>query len=173
MNGLIARRRVVVALLALACFGLVGYALYLQHYQGLDPCPLCIFQRVGMIALGSALVLTLLLPDRVALLRRAGAVLVLVAALGTAGVAIRHIYIQQLPDGLVPTCGASLDYMLDAFPLADVLRKVLTGSGECHKIDWTLLGIAMPGWVLFSAMAIGLAGFWANWRRPPGAPPVR
>lgn len=167
MNALIASRRGVSALLALTCFALVGFALYLQHYQGLDPCPLCIFQRVGMISLGVALLLTLVLPDRVAVLRRLGAVLVLVAAAGTGGVSLRHLYIQHLPDGLVPTCGASLDYMLDAFPLADVLRKVLTGSGECHKVDWTLLGMAMPTWVLIAVTVIGVAGFVVNWRRPP------
>ena len=169
MPAFLAGRRGASFLLALICFALVGYALYLQHYQGLNPCPLCIFQRVGMIALGSTLLFTLVLPDRVAVLRRLGALLVLVAAAGTAGVAIRHIYIQQLPDGLVPTCGASLDYMLDAFPLTDVLRKVLTGSGECHKIDWTFLGLAMPAWVLVWATLLGIAGFWVNWRRPKPA----
>ncbi len=167
MNALIASRRGASVLLALTCFALVGFALYLQHYQGLDPCPLCIFQRVGMIALGSALLITLGLPDRITLLRRLGAVLVLLSAAATGGVSIRHLYIQHLPDGLVPTCGASLDYMLDAFPLADVLRKVLTGSGECHKVDWTLLGMAMPTWVLIAVTVIGVAGFVVNWRRPP------
>lgn len=167
MNALIASRRGASVLLALTCFALVGFALYLQHYQGLDPCPLCIFQRVGMIALGSALLITLGLPDRITLLRRLGAVLVLLSAAATGGVSIRHLYIQHLPDGLVPTCGASLDYMLDAFPLADVLRKVLTGSGECHKVDWTLLGMAMPTWVLITVTVIGVAGFVVNWRRPP------
>ena len=167
MNALIASRRGASVLLALTCFVLVGFALYLQHYQGLDPCPLCIFQRVGMIALGSTLLITLGLPDRITLLRRLGAVLVLLSAAATGGVSIRHLYIQHLPDGLVPTCGASLDYMLDAFPLADVLRKVLTGSGECHKVDWTLLGMAMPTWVLITVTVIGVAGFVVNWRRPP------
>jgi disulfide bond formation protein DsbB len=166
MDGLIGNRRAVTGGLALFCFALVGYALYAQAYQGFNPCPLCIFQRIGLTALGVALLVAALLPARPAALRRLGSLLVLIAAAGTAGVAIRHLYIQHLPDGMVPVCGASLDYMLDAFPLTDVLRKVLTGSGECHKVDWTFLGLAMPAWVLIWSTLVGVAGFWANWRRP-------
>jgi disulfide bond formation protein DsbB len=166
LDALIANRRAASGALALFCFALVGYALYAQAYQGFDPCPLCIFQRVGLTALGFSLVIATALPSGPAWLRRLGALLVLAAAAGTAGVAIRHLYIQHLPDGMVPVCGASLDYMLDAFPLADVLRKVLTGSGECHKVDWTFLGLAMPAWVLIWATIVGVAGFVVNWRRP-------
>jgi len=166
LDGLIANRRAVSGALALFCFALVGYALYAQAYQGFNPCPLCIFQRVGLTALGTALLIALLLPGQIAGLRRAGALLVLFAALTTDGIAIRHLYIQHLPDGMVPVCGASLEYMLDAFPLTDVLRKVLTGSGECHKVDWTFLGLAMPAWVLIWSTLVGVAGFAVNWRRP-------
>ena len=166
MDGLIRSRRTATGLLALFCFALVGYALYAQAYQGFNPCPLCIFQRVGLTALGVALLIAAGLPAAPGWLRRGGALLVLLAAACTAGIAIRHLYIQHLPDGMVPTCGASLDYMLDAFPLTDVLRKVLTGSGECHKVDWTFLGLAMPAWVLIWSTLVGAAGFAVNWRRP-------
>jgi disulfide bond formation protein DsbB len=165
MNAFLRNRRAACLAAAVCCFVLVGYALYAQAYQGFQPCPLCIFQRIGLTALGVTLLLTTLVPARPLALRRVAAVLVGIAALCTAGVAIRHLYIQHLPDGLVPVCGASLDYMLDVFPLTDVLRKVLTGSGECHKVDWTFLGLAMPAWVLLWAVALGLAGFVASWRR--------
>ena len=62
-----------------------------------------------------------------------------------------------------PACGASLDYMLDVFPLTDVLRKVLTGSGECAKLQWSLMGVSMPGWVLLWAVGLGGAGAGASW----------
>jgi len=164
MFELLRNRRAVCLVACLCCFGLVGYALYAQAYQGFQPCPLCIFQRIGLTALGVALLLATLVPERPLALRRAAALMVAVAAACTAGVAIRHLYIQHLPDGMVPVCGASLDYMLDVFPLTDVLRKVLTGSGECHKVDWTFLGLAMPAWVLIWATGLGLAGFIPSWR---------
>lgn len=167
MRDFLRNRRAVCLAAALCCFGLVGYALYAQAYQGFQPCPLCIFQRIGLTALGFTLLLACLVPREPLALRRGAAVLVGVAALCTAGVAIRHLYIQHLPDGMVPVCGASLEYMLDVFPLTDVLRKVLTGSGECHRVDWTFLGLAMPAWVLLWSAALGLAGFVASWRRVP------
>ena len=51
----------------LACAGLMGYALYAQHVLGLEPCPLCIFQRYAFVVTGAiALVATLHGPGRVA-----------------------------------------------------------------------------------------------------------
>ena len=149
------------------CAGLLGYAWYAQRLLGLEPCPLCIFQRVGVAALG-----VLFLLAAVQNPRRIGgyvyAALLSVAAIATALVAARHLYIQHLPEGAVPACGASLNYMLEVFPLSDVIRKVLTGSGECARITWRWLGITMPGWVLIAAAGLGLLGVYANGvaRRP-------
>ena len=89
-------------------------------------------------------------------------VLLLLAALITMGVSARHLWIQHLPEGSVPACGATLSYMMQIFPLADVIRKVLTGSGECARITWSFLGLSMPGWVLLAAAALGLYGLWVN-----------
>jgi disulfide bond formation protein DsbB len=127
-----------------ACAALLAYAFYAQFVMHLAPCPLCIFQRVGIFA-----------------------VLIGLSALATAGISARHLYIQSLPADSVPACGASLDFMLKVFPLTDVLVKVLTGSGECAKITWRLLGLSMPGWVLIAALALGAWGLWANLRRRP------
>jgi hypothetical protein len=80
-------------------------------------------------------------------------------ALAAIGVALRQLYIQSLPPDSVPACGASLDFMLKVFPLTDVLlTKVLTGSGECAKIDWRFLGLAMPAWVLIAALGLEAPG---------------
>jgi disulfide bond formation protein DsbB len=77
-------------------------------------------------------------------------------------VSARHIWIQHQPEGSVPACGASLDYLLEVFPLTDVIRKVLAGSGECARVTWTFLGLSMPGWVLIAALALGAFGGWVN-----------
>ncbi len=164
MDSLFRNRRAVNIAAALLCFGLVAYALYSQQFQGLTPCPLCIFQRIGITALGVTFVLAALPGEPQVFLRRATLALVLLAAVSTAGVAVRHLYIQALPADRVPVCGATLDYMLDVFPLTDVLRKVLTGSGECHKVDWTFLGLAMPAWVLIWMVVLGSLGLATNAR---------
>ncbi len=93
------------------------------------------------------------------------AALLALSALATVGVAVRQLYIQSLPEGSVPACGASLDFMLKVFSLSEVLVKVLTGSGECAKVTWRFLGLAMPGWVLIAVLVLGAFGLWVNLRR--------
>jgi disulfide bond formation protein DsbB len=150
----------------LACAALLAYAYYAQFVLHLEPCPLCIFQRIGVFALG-AIFLIAALHDPAAFGRRMYGLLLSLAALATVGIALRHLYIQNLPPGSVPACGASLDFMLKVFSLSEVLVKVLTGSGECAKVTWEFLGLAMPAWVLISAVALGGFGVWVNLRRQP------
>ena len=147
-----------------ACAGLLAYAYYAQMVLHLEPCPLCIFQRVGVFALGIVFLIAAA-HDPVGWGRRVYALLLAAAALSTIGVAVRHLYIQSLPEGSIPACGASLDFMLKVFSLSEVLVKVLTGSGECAKVTWSFLGLAMPAWVLIAALALGVYGLWINLRR--------
>ena len=150
----------------LACVCLLAYAYYAQYVMHLEPCPLCIFQRIGVFVLG-VMFLIATLHDPEAFGRRVYAVLLTLAALAAAGVAARHLYIQSLPPDAVPACGASLNFMLKVFSLSEVLVKVLTGDGECAKINWTFIGLAMPAWVLISALVLGVWGLWVNLRHQP------
>ena len=149
-----------------ACVCLLAYAYYAQFVMHLEPCPLCIFQRIGVFVL-CVIFLVATLHDPGAFGRRVFAVLLTLATLATVGVAARHLYIQSLPPDAVPACGASLDFMLKVFSLSEVLVKVLTGSGECAKVTWEFLGLAMPAWVLISALVLGAWGLWVNLRRQP------
>jgi len=145
------------------CVALIGFAIYAQFDLHLDPCPLCIFQRIGMAALGVIfLVAALHAPRRWG--SRVYAVLIALAAAATIGVAARQIYLQHLPPGEVPGCGAPLAVMLKFLPLTAVIRKVFTGSGECGTIHWVFLGLSMPEWVLLWAAALGLGGVLLNAR---------
>jgi disulfide bond formation protein DsbB len=143
------------------CLALLGYAFYAQFQLRLEPCPLCIFQRVGIAIVGVIFLLAALHHPSVSGARIYGALIDL-AALGTLAVAARHLYIQHLPAGSVPTCGASLEFMWKIFSPAEVIRKVLTGSGECAKVTWTFLSLSMPAWVAIAAAALGALGLVAN-----------
>jgi disulfide bond formation protein DsbB len=157
------RRQQINLLGALVCFGMFGYALYAEKFLGFVPCPLCMFQRVCIVALGIVFLLAGL--HRV---RRAGGVvyaaLIFLAAGAATWVAGRHVWIQHQPPGTVPACGAPLDNLLQMFPLLDVIRRVMTGGGECGAIDWTFVGLSMPEWVLLMAVTLGLAGIVNNLR---------
>lgn len=147
-----------------ACVAMLAYAYFSQYVLHLDPCPLCIFQRVGVLAMG-AVFLAAAAHDPRGAARRGYALLMALAAGATIAVAVRHLWIQSLPPGSVPVCGASLKFMLKVLPLSNVLSKVLNGSGECAKITWRFLGLSMPAWVLISAAVTGGFGIWANLRR--------
>jgi disulfide bond formation protein DsbB len=148
-----------------ACVGMMAFALYSQHFLGLEPCPLCVFQRVAVIALGIVFL--------VAAVHRAGgagrfvyAGLLALSALGGSLVAGRHVWLQNLPPDKVPGCGPDLNFMLDTFPLTDVIEKVLSGSGECANVSWQLLGLSMPAWTLIALVCVGGFGVWANLALP-------
>lgn len=147
-----------------ACAGLMAYALFAQYGLQLEPCPLCVFQRVAVIVLG-LLFLVAALHDPGPVGRRVyGALQALVAAAG-AGVAARHVWLQNLPADQVPACGPGLDFMMDAFGIGEVVRMVLSGSGECADISWSFLGLSMPAWVLVACVVLGGYALWVNWRR--------
>lgn len=159
-------RRAGNALGFLACAALMGYALYAQHVLGLAPCPLCIFQRVAVIVVGVLfLVAALHNPadqNNSNVGSRVYGGLIDLAALAGILIAARHIWIQAQPPGTVAACGADLDYLLEIMPVTEVVNKVLTGSGECGKVDWTLLGLSMPWWVLISFVVLGTWGLAVN-----------
>ena len=145
----------------LVCVGLLAFALYVQGVLRVEPCPLCIFQRIG-IAACAVFFLLAWVHNPTSWGARVYALLIVLAALATMAVAARHVWIQHLPEDAVPSCGAGLSFLLEEFPVADVIRKVLTGSGECHQVNWVFLGLSMPTWVLLAAAALGTLGAWAN-----------
>jgi len=151
------------ALGAFLCACLMGYALYAQHGLGLEPCPLCVFQRVAVIGLGILFLLAALHPS-LAGGRRVYAVLIGLVALAGSGVSARHVWLTTLPPERVPACGPGLDFMLESFPLQEALAMVLSGSGECASVDWQFLGLSMPAWVLLALVCLGAYGTYWNWR---------
>ena len=154
--------RLLNALGFLICAGGLGFAYYAQFYLGLEPCPLCIFQRLALLAVGLAFLAAALHNPRGWGAKVYGVLVGLTAGVG-ASIAARQIWLQHLPPDKVPRCGPSLDYMLEAFPLTETIREVLTGSGECAKVD-LLLGVSVPIWTLLLFLGVGTVGVVGNWR---------
>jgi len=142
----------------LACIGMMGTALlYFQTYLQLEPCPLCIFQRVVVMAIAAVLLVAAIHNPAGWGVRAYGALVTLVAAVG-AGIAGRHVWLQGLPPDQVPECGPGLEYILDVFPVGEALRMVLHGSGECAEVLWRFLGLSIPGWTLVAFSGFILYG---------------
>lgn len=132
---------------AFACLALLGFAIYSQLAWGLEPCPLCIFQRIAFAALGLVMLLAGLHGPRGTAGRRAWGGLALVAAGAGLAVAGRHVWLQMFPPP-IPACGAPFAFMRETMDTPSLIRQVLTGTGDCGAIDWTFLGLSMPWWSL-------------------------
>jgi disulfide bond formation protein DsbB len=150
------------------CALMMAVALGLEHIGGLEPCPLCVFQRVGVIATGLVLAVAAIHNPAGRVGRAVYAVLALAAVAGGAFVAGRHVWLQSLPPDQVPSCGPGLDYMIDVLPMQEMVATVLSGSGECASIDVAFLGFSLPAWTLagFIVLAVfPLAMLARAWRR--------
>jgi disulfide bond formation protein DsbB len=141
----------------LACVGLMGYALYAQHVLALEPCPLCILQRIAVIATGIVFLAAFLHGPRRVGRWIYGGLAFLTAIIG-AGVASRHVWLQSLPADQVPACGPGYDYMMETFPFMKAMEMIFRGSGECAEVDWTFLGLSMPVWTLMCFLGLALWG---------------
>lgn len=146
--------------IALVTLGLLGVGLYMQHIVGLQPCPLCIFQRIAFLAVGLLAALAAVIAPRKA--ARWIGVLVLLAALTGLGIAARHVWLQANPEGLA--CGPGLETMLENFPLTQVLPKVFRGGGDCAEKGWVFLGLSIAGWSLVWFTLLSLAAIAAFFR---------
>ena len=144
---------------------LIVYALYTQYVLGLEPCPLCILQRVAVIALGiSFLLLALRSPQSKQSKFLSSLLLVMISSAGV-GIAARHVWLQNLPPDKVPGCGPGLDFMMTTFPLSEVLEMVFSGSGECAEISWSFAFLSMPAWVIIWLIVLGSFGVWSIHQR--------
>lgn len=146
----------------IACMGLLGGGAYLQMIEGLEPCPLCISQRIAIFATGMVfLIAAIHNPERTGINRYA--LLGAITALCGAAISTRHVWIQHLPPDKVPECGPGLDYVFENFPLADTLKLMLNGSGDCAKVDWTLLGFSIPAWTLMAFLGLAALSLLQRW----------
>jgi len=139
--------RMTFLLIFLGCTGLMLVGYFMQYVMGLEPCPLCMTQRVFIVAVGVMGLLGFLInPAGVG--RKAVASFGILFSITGGYFSSRQIYLQNLPEGQAPACGPSVDYLLDNFPLMEALEVLLRGDGNCAKVLWSFLGLSIPSWTL-------------------------
>ena len=140
---------------ALAIAAMLVAVVGLQYGLGLEPCPLCMVDRVLVVTLGVIFLAAALHNPGLTGQRVYAGLNLVVSGLGIA-VCARHIWLQGLPPDAVPECAPGLDYMLEVLPVFETLRIILSTSGECAKIDWTFLGVTLPQWTLLLFVGFAL-----------------
>lgn len=121
---------------------LVIFSVIIQEIYSLDPCPLCITQRIVFLISGVVFLTFYLRPFNKWI------ELFVLLAINLFGLvfALRHVLIQKKIIQIPAECGIDLGYMFDNFPLTEMFELVFRGTGDCSEIDWTLIGITIPEW---------------------------
>lgn len=149
-------------LAAVGCFVLIAVAyFYMEKYLYLTPCPLCYAQRIALGVIGVVFLLAALFPfGRV--VQVVYAVILFALSMGGAALSIRHLYLQNLPKGYASNCGKDFYALVESTPFAEAVQTMLLGSGECGDVQWTMLGLSIPGWTLIAFIGFGVWGVFHN-----------
>lgn len=137
-------------LIFLSATALISIALYFQYIKGLEPCPLCVLQRVAFVCIGVVSLIALIHNPK-AWGTKIYAILGALLAIAGGAAAARQVWLQHLPKDQLPTCASfSLDYLIEMFPLQEAIQMIFQGSAECAKVVWTFLGMSIPEWTLIA-----------------------
>ncbi len=140
-NGLAQQWAVITCLL---CGAMLTIALVMEFVLGLVPCPLCMMQRIWFLLAGAVTYISLLHNPRWGIYP----LLTIFACCVGGYFSIKQLWLQSLPADQVPACGPDLQYMLEAFPLSQLLTAMTSGTGECASVSWSFLGLSIPGFAL-------------------------
>jgi disulfide bond formation protein DsbB len=140
-------------------------ALYLQYVVGLAPCPLCVLQRMGILAAGFFALLAAW-AARGSIARLAASSAAIASALAGGGVAVWHSWLLAHPPEQLG-CGRPFEWFHEDFPLVVWLPRLFRGDGDCLAVEWSLLGLTVPHWSLLAfagVLALLARAMAVTWR---------
>ena len=127
---------------------LLSIATYLEVYVGINPCPLCILQRVVLVALGVIFFFAMLIKSSRFFQYLLGFLSFLVNLRGIL-LSGRKVWLQHIPQNGMGECGISLQYLFKIFSFSEALKHIWKGGIECSQHDWEFLGLSLAEWSLF------------------------
>ncbi len=143
-------RLIPMAILA-ASVGALAAAYIAEFVFGLEPCILCLYQRVPYAAAGILAILALGLPPRSGV-RTASVALCGAVFLAGAGVAVYHVGVEQHWWTGTAACAGALPAEMTVEALTAQLAA--KPPKPCDQVDWTLFGISFAGYNLMASLAL-------------------
>ncbi len=143
LNWITTAPRRTLALIAAACVALLAFGMYLQHVQGLEPCPMCIVQRYALVLVAVCTGLASLRGSKGWWMSLG--ILALAASGFGAFVAARQTWLQWYPPEFA-SCGRDFYGMIENYPVSRAIPMIFRGSGDCAAVDWTFLGGSIANW---------------------------
>ncbi|MCK5894022.1 MAG: disulfide bond formation protein B [Endozoicomonadaceae bacterium] len=153
----IPKSRYLYILAFLAVVGLLITAMIFEYVMMLEPCPLCITQRITFIILGLIALAAAIHNPTGRSLRSYGILMIVFAVVGV-GLATRQLYLQGLPPEHAPACMPGIEYLVDILPMNELINIMFKGTGDCAKVQWHFLGLTIPGWTLITFIGYGIFG---------------
>jgi disulfide bond formation protein DsbB len=159
LQGLSARAGFV--LMGAASAGLVGSGLVIGELMRLNPCPLCIFQRILYLAVAGVALFGALAPAG----RRVWGALIALISAGGLATALYQSWMQLYPESATQ-CGFGEPTLIEK--LVDWLGMqwpfMFMATGFCTSTDY-ILGLTMANWSILCFSGFLLAAVWVGWRR--------
>lgn len=145
----------------LTCAALLGGAYYFEYAMELEPCPMCIMQRIATLMVAIGCLLAWLFHSHQITVRIASIWTLLSSFFGIY-LSNHHRWLQNLPEDQVPACGPSLEYMVDALPVNEIITVLLRGNGNCAEVSWSFMSMSMPAWLLVFFIGFAVASGYAT-----------
>lgn len=150
--------RRLLAAIGIGSLALIAAGFVIAEWYALNPCPLCIFQRVLYLLLALFALLGVAL-FRYAPVRRALAGLAFLTAVGGIATASYQTWLQSQPSSPFE-CGFGDPNLIERLVdwLGQLWPAMFLATGACSSKEWVFLGLSMANWsiVCFGALAIAL-----------------
>lgn len=128
---------------------LLGSAYYIEIFDHINPCPLCLLQRMCMAALGVIFIIGAFVKFKKCAHLFLGFLgfIVSISGLLLAG---RQVWLQYSPPSTSGDCSASLSYLYDVLSIKDLLIQVWKGGMECSQTGGQFLHLSLAAWSLIA-----------------------
>jgi len=134
-------------LLAASALSLELCALFFQHVMMLEPCVMCVYERVAMLGILLAGLIGASAPNTI-FIRLSAFLLWGISAVWGTLLAIQHTNYQMNPSPFA-TCDFFPNFPAWA-PLHEWFPWLFNPTGDCSKIVWQFFDYSMPQWLIVS-----------------------
>lgn len=137
-------RNIITVIITLIILSL-GYAFYAEFCRQIEPCPLCVVERIILLAITIPASIFFLHNPRHKIFKWIYSTIIIIIAGFGIKVAAHHVWLTNLPLDRQPlSCGMPIDVMYQNLPLSSFLHKILAGDAECARVNWHILGVNAP-----------------------------
>ncbi len=141
---------------AICCLLLIA-AYFLEYAMHVEPCPLCIVQRIWFLCLALLFLFAGLHQPKKTGILIFGLLILAVALLGilTAG---RQAWLQMHPSAGPQLCLPGFSYLITQLNFSAAFQSLFSGSGNCEQVGWSWLGFSLADWALVFFVLFAIVG---------------